>query len=102
MEDGAVYEIKMTATNHHGTGELSKTYLGETASLVPPDMTNYKLINTPKEDGGVNHIEKVTIKNSDKVELSNNNPMSIVDNDYDTTWVLKDWDAGVNYGKDLQ
>ena len=99
LEDGAAYEIKMTATNHHGTGELSKTYLGETASLVPPDMTNYKLINTPKEDGGVNHIEKVTIKNSDKVELSNNNPMSIVDNDYDTTWVLKDWDAGVNYGQ---
>lgn len=99
LEDGAVYEIKMTATNHHGTGELSKTYLGETASLVPPDMTNYKLINTPKEDGGVNHIEKVTVKNSDKVELSNNNPMSIVDNDYDTTWVLKDWDAGVNYGQ---
>lgn len=99
LEDGAVYEIKMTATNHHGTGELSRTYLGETASLVPPDMTNYKLINTPKEDGGVNHIEKVTVKNSDKVELSNNNPMSIVDNDYDTTWVLKDWDAGVNYGQ---
>ncbi|WP_297713326.1 M60 family metallopeptidase [Clostridium sp.] len=99
LEDGAAYEIKMTATNHHGTGGLSKTYLGETAALVPPDMTNYKLINTPKEDGGVNHIEKVTVKESGILELSNNDPMSIVDNDYDTTWVLKDWDAGVNYGQ---
>ena len=62
-------------------------------------MTNYKLINTPKEDGGVNHIEKVTVKESGILELSNNDPMSIVDNDYDTTWVLKDWDAGVNYGQ---
>lgn len=99
LEDGAAYEIKMTATNHHGTGGLSKTYLGETAALVPPDMTNYKLINTPKEDGGVNHIEKVTVKESSILELSNNDPMSIVDNNYDTTWVLKDWDAGVNYGQ---
>lgn len=99
LEDGATYEIKMTATNHHGTGGLSQTYLGETVSLVPPDMTNYKLINTPKEDGGVNHIEKVTVKKSDVLELSNNDPMSIVDNNYDTTWVLKDWDAGVHYGQ---
>lgn len=99
LEDGATYEIKMTATNHHGTGELSKNYLGMTTNLVPPNHTSYKLINTPKEDGGVNHIEKVTVMKSGQLELSNNDPMSIVDNDYDTTWVLKDWDAGVHYGQ---
>ena len=99
LEDGAVYEVKMTATNHHGTGGLSQTYLGETSSLVVPDITSYRLINTPKEDGGVNHIEKVTVNKNDIMELSNSEPMSIVDNNYDTTWVLKDWDAGVHYGQ---
>lgn len=99
LEDGATYEVKMTATNHHGTGELSKTYLGKTAKLVPPDMPGYKLINNTDKDGIVNNIQKVTVKNDPKLELTNNDPMSIVDNNYDSTWVLKDWDAGVYYGQ---
>ena len=98
LEDQATYEIKMTATNHHGTGGLSKTYLGKTAALVPPKFTNYKLINNV-EDGKVKHIEKVTVKENGALELSNNDGMSIFDNDYSTTWVLKDWDAGVHYGQ---
>ena len=55
LEDQATYEIKMTATNHHGTGGLSKTYLGKTTALVPPKLTNYKLINNV-EDGKVKQV----------------------------------------------
>ena len=58
----------MTATNHHGTGGLSKTYLGKTTAIVPPKFTNYGLINTV-EDGKVTHIEKVTVKGSGALEL---------------------------------
>ena len=98
LEDQTTYEIKMTATNHHGTGGLSKTYLGKTTAIVPPKFTNYGLINTV-EDGKVTHIEKVTVKESGALELSNNTGMSIFDNDYSTTWVLNDWDSGVHYGQ---
>ena len=90
LEDEATYEIKMTATNHHGTGGLSQTYVGTTAKLTPPVTTNYKLINSPN---GVNkttqHIESVEYKTGTATDED-----AIVDNDYTTVWEYMDWDYG--------
>ena len=92
LEDEATYEIKMTATNHHGTGGLSQTYLGTTAKLTPPTTPKYKLINTPN---GVNeitqHIESVQFTSG-----STEDKDSIVDNDYTTVWESSNWDARGN------
>ena len=49
----------MTATNHHGTGGLSNTYLGTTAKLVNPSIPNYKLINTAGDGDLTDNIENV-------------------------------------------
>ena len=48
LEDQTTYEIKMTATNHHGTGGLSQTYIGATSKINPPATHNYKLIHSSK------------------------------------------------------
>ena len=93
LEDEASYEIKMTATNHHGTGGLSRTYLGRTAALTPPNWSQYKALNKV-ENGKTINIEDVIIKGG---EVSDGNNMSIVDGDFATTWVIRDWDSGVHY-----
>lgn len=96
LEDQATYEIKMTATNHHGTGGLSQTYLGTTTSLVPPVIPNYKLINTPNESGELtNHIEKVEFNANPSRDEGTGEEM--FDNDYSTAYVKKNWTGGVSY-----
>lgn len=103
LEEGATYEIKMTATNHHGTGGLSKTYLGTTTKLINPIVPNYKLINTPNGKGKTNHIESATVKTLNKNEYPEGTTldeigMMTVDNDYSTYWMSGSWDCGYNYG----
>lgn len=95
LEDGATYEIKMTATNHHGTGDLSKTYLGKTEELIIPKLPKYKLINTDSDGDLTSHIEKVEF--SDTNPRYEGDPKSIVDGDFGTSWRIKDWDGGVHY-----
>ncbi|MGL5692892.1 MAG: M60 family metallopeptidase [Peptostreptococcaceae bacterium] len=97
LEDGATYEIKMTATNHHGTGGLSQTYLGKTSKLVEPNIPGYKLINKSSENGLTQNIENVEFGRSGDGYVGD--PASIVDGDYKTAWKIKDWDGGVHYGQ---
>ena len=101
LEEGATYEIKMTATNHHGTGGLSKTYLGTTTKLINPIVPNYKLINTPNDK--TNHIVSAEVKHYRKEEYPEGTTpeeigMMTVDNDYSTYWMNDSWDGGYNWG----
>lgn len=94
LKDTTTYEIMMTATNHHGTGGLSKSYIGSTNSLVPPITTNYNLINSSNgENELTNHIEKVEFPSG-----KSDDDDSVVDNDYSTAWTLDDWDSS-SYSK---
>ncbi|MBQ3422948.1 MAG: hypothetical protein IJH34_15125, partial [Romboutsia sp.] len=93
----ATYEIKMTATNHHGTGGLSKTYLGTTTKLVAPNIPGYKLINTAGDGDLTDHIQYVEF-NIEPGDRYVGDPRSIVDNNYSTGWKINDWDGGVHYG----
>lgn len=94
LKDTTTYEIMMTATNHHGTGGLSNSYLGSTTSLVPPITTNYNLINSLNgENKLTNHIEKIEFPSG-----KSDDEDSVVDNDYSTAWTLDDWDSS-NYSK---
>lgn len=92
LEDQSTYEIKMTATNHHGTGGLSQTYIGRTAKMTPPATTNYKLINTPN---GVNEITQ-NIVSVEYPKGTATDEDAVVDNDYTTVWEYNDWDIGGN------
>lgn len=94
LEDKTTYEIKMTATNHHGTGGLSQTYIGSTISLVAPETTNYNLINLPNgENELTQHIESVEFLGGTTDDVD-----SVVDNDYSTGWTYHSWDTS-HYGK---
>lgn len=89
LEDQTTYEIKMTATNHHGTGGLSQTYIGATSKINPPATHNYKLINSSKGVNEItNHIESVEFTQGKADDVD-----AVVDNDYTTVWEYSDWDA---------
>ncbi|MBE6072592.1 MAG: hypothetical protein E7208_11635 [Clostridium butyricum] len=91
LKDTTTYEIMMTATNHHGTGGLSKSYIGSTANLVIPITTNYNLINSSNgENELTNHIEKVEFPSGKSYDED-----SVVDNDYSTAWTLDNWDSSI-------
>ena len=96
LKDTTSYELMMTATNHHGTGGLSKVYIGSTTKLIPPVTTNYNLINSPNDI--TNHIEKVEYKGKNGENYNIDNDLAVVDNDYTTAWTWNDWDTSF-YGK---
>lgn len=94
LDDQATYEVRVSATNHLGTGKMSQVYLGTTTSIKPPKMTNYRLINTPKanvEEGEipVENIEKVI--NSKDSKVTYDNEFAVVDNDYSTSYTVNHW-----------
>ncbi len=96
LKDNVTYEVIMTATNHHGTGELSEIYTGTTENILKPQIPNYKLINTKSETELTNHIQRVEFDRKEDKYVGD--PSSIVDGNYETGWKIKDWDGGVHYG----
>ncbi|MCG6589124.1 calcium-binding adhesion protein, partial [Clostridioides difficile] len=108
LKDNTTYEVRMTATNHLGTSGMSKTYIGTTESIDAPTTPNYRLINTPKENGGfgipTNHIVDVVYPAGyDKSEYSDKNPFdkfNVVDGDFTTHWTFPTYNAaeGTNRG----
>lgn len=96
LETKKTYEVYLTGTNECGTSGKSVVYIGTTIDIEPPVTSNYKLINT---DNGVgNATAHIT-----KVEYPHNRPeneMTVVDNDYTSSWSIDSWDAGgYNSGK---
>ena len=102
LEDNATYEIKMTATNHHGTGGLSQTYLGTTKGINPPKMPEYKLINRVVE--GEKHTSSIVDVEYGKVDTNEHpngmedNKFAIVDNDYTSYWTSFTWNSSYTSG----
>lgn len=97
LDDEATYEVRVSATNHLGTSKMSQIYLGTTASIKPPKMPNYNLINTPKANVSegeipVENIEEVI--NSTDSRVSYDNKFAVVDNDYSTNYTIKLWSPG--------
>lgn len=102
LEENATYEIKMTATNHHGTGDLSQTYVGKTTGVNPPTMPQYKLINRPQEGEGLptSSIIDVSYPNYEVNEHPNGieDKFAIVDNDFRTYWTSSTWNSSPSSG----
>lgn len=102
LETGSTYEIKMTATNHHGTGDFSKTYLGVVKDLTPPKVTSYNLINYPKEtyaegESPVEGIVDITYGDWNREihpnGIAEKDKFIITDNNYETSWTSSTWNS---------
>lgn len=108
LENDTTYEVRVTATNHLGTSQMSDTYLASTEMVTPPVMTGYNLINRPTDANeiGTDHIISVVNK-SDSAEdggwgadsaLTYDSKYALVDGDFGTSWKVQDWDTGAVYG----
>lgn len=98
--DNETYEIRMIATNHHGSGAISETYLGTTSNLQGPTITSYNLINTPKEsysqyESPVNGIIDITYPNG---STNIDDKFAIVDGNIETHWTSNTWNTNYNTG----
>ncbi|MBQ3421678.1 MAG: hypothetical protein IJH34_08395, partial [Romboutsia sp.] len=93
LEDGATYEIKMTATNHQGTGGLSKTYLGTTESLKPVTMIKYGAINNLKDtfEEGESPAEGIIDVQYEGNYILEGDKFAITDGNPETSWAGKAW-----------
>lgn len=96
LKNKTAYEICLTGTNERGTSGKSTVYIGTTMDLDPPVTSNYKLINTDQGVGTATaHIAGVEYPSRKP-----DNEMTVVDNDYASSWILDSWDAGgYNEGK---
>ena len=108
LDDNATYEVRVTATNHLGTSEMSKSYIASTTSVTPPSMQEYKLINRPTSENeiGTTHIVDVRNKKDENGWASQDDYLhydskyALVDGDFTTEWKVDNWDTGASYGAD--
>ena len=89
------YEAYITGNNDLGEGEASLTVsaktLKEEATIVP----QYSLINDYNSNlRRTNHIEDVRYSVG---TMTNDDPLSIVDDNYKTYWHLEDWQISAHY-----
>ena len=106
LEDNTSYEVRVTATNHLGTSKMSDSYIASTVSLVPPVMTEYKLINRPTDDNEIGTTNIIDVRNKldedgwskDDAALTYDGEFALVDGDFTTSWKVNDWDTGAEYG----
>lgn len=96
LENQTTYEVCLTGTNDCGISKKSTVYVGTTMDRDPPVTSNYKLINTDQGVGTATaHIAGVEYPS-----IKPDNEMTVVDNDYASSWIFNSWDAGgFNSGK---
>lgn len=95
LKNETTYQVYIVGHNEIGSSQPSALSAGTTASINPPVTPNYKLMNIPVEgQEATRNIESVTITHG---ASNTNSRFSIVDGDYATSWIHKDWDAGVSY-----
>lgn len=106
LEDNASYEVRVTATNHLGTSKMSSTYIASTVSVIPPVMTEYKLINRPTDENEIGTTNIIDVRNKldedgwskGDTALTYDGEYALVDGDFTTSWKVNDWDTGALYG----
>ena len=106
LEDNTSYEIRVTATNHHGTSKMSESYIASTISSLPPVMPEYKLINRPTDENEIGTTNIIDVRNKIDADgwakednaLTYDGEYALVDGDFTTAWKVNDWDTGAVYG----
>ena len=105
LEDGAEYLVYVIGWNDLGWGKPSLTSLAKTKSTTPPQLPNYKLINTSNGEGRVSaHILNAAYGGSGNARMVGSaldttpgSALGLVDNNFGSYWEKEDWDDGVAY-----
>lgn len=97
LKDDTTYEIKLTATNHHGEGGFSPIVSAKTIDMGIPRTQNYKLINTVSKNNSdkTNHIASVEYPESKSIKVTTTSNYAVVDNNYNSYWEIDGLDAGI-------
>lgn len=106
LEEGIEYEIYVKGWNELGWGAASLSSFATTKLVVPPQLPNYKLINTPNGEGVLTSHIKDAVRGTHEGTAMIESPLDkagslsawgVVDNDYASYWTKTDWDDGVAY-----
>ena len=105
LDEDTEYTVYVTGWNQLGWGSPSLKSLCKTKNSNPPQLPNYKLLNTSKGEGVVsNHIVSATYGGHGGAKMVDSpldteakSALGVVDNNYNSYWVKNDWDDGVAY-----
>lgn len=105
LDEDTEYTVYVTGWNTLGWGSPSLKSLCKTKNSNPPQLPNYKLLNTSKGEGAVsNHIVEATYGGHGGAKMVDSpldteakSALGVVDNNYNSYWVKNDWDDGVAY-----
>ncbi len=105
LDEDTEYTVYVTGWNQLGWGSPSLKSLCKTKNSNPPQLPNYKLLNTSKGEGVVsNHIVSATYGGHGGAKMVDSpldteakSALGVVDNNYNSYWVKTDWDDGVAY-----
>ena len=106
LEPGAKYQVYVIGKNDMGYSPASLVAVGETASINPVKMPEYKLINTSNGEGEITaNIKSVEIKRPASVanmvgsilDEGARTAFGLVDNNESSYYRVNDWDDGAVY-----
>lgn len=105
LDEDTEYTVYVTGWNQLGWGSPSLESLCKTKNSNPPQLPNYKLLNTSKGEGVVSaHIVSATYGGHGGAKMVDSpldteakSALGVVDNNYNSYWVKNDWDDGVAY-----
>ena len=105
LAEDTEYSVYVIGWNEIGWGSPSLKSLCKTKDSNPPQLPNYKLLNTSKGEGIVSaHIVSATYGGHSGAKMVDSpldteakSALGTVDNNYNSYWVKNDWDDGVSY-----
>lgn len=105
LEEDTEYSVYVTGWNTLGWGSPSLKSIGKTKNSNPPELPNYKLLNTSNGEGKLSaHIVSASFGGhggakmvGSTLDTEPKSALGLVDNDYNSYWVKNDWDDGVAY-----
>lgn len=105
LAEDTEYSVYVTGWNSLGWGSPSLKSVGKTKNSNPPELPNYKLLNTSNGEGNVSaHIVSADFGGhggakmvGSPLDTKAKSALGLVDNNYNSYWVKNDWDDGVAY-----
>ncbi len=108
LEDEVEYSVYVVGWNDLGWGSPSLSASALTKLNVPPQLPNYKLLNTSNGEGAVSaHITAASYGGhggakmvGSALDTAEKSALGLVDNNFGSYWEKTDWDDGVAYPAD--
>ena len=105
LSEDTEYSVYVTGWNALGWGTPSLKSVGKTKNSNPPELPNYKVLNTSMGTGKVSaHIVSADYGGhggakmvESPLDTKAKSALGLVDNNYSSYWLKNDWDDGVAY-----